>query len=120
MIADRGRGKIINITTMAAHIGMPGAALYGASKAAVELLTKARAAEHVPRGVNVKCDCSRSGPHGEAAGLGDIPEQLAKLAPAGRVARPEEIAAAAVYLASEESDFVHGATLVIDGGRTAT
>jgi len=52
--------------------------------------------------------------------LGDAVEQLASLAPAGRAAELEEIAAAAVYLASDEAAFVHGATLAVDGGRVAT
>jgi NAD(P)-dependent dehydrogenase (short-subunit alcohol dehydrogenase family) len=53
------------------------------------------------------------------AAMGEGIDQIASLAPAGRAARPEEIAAAAVYLAGDESDFVHGATLAVDGGRTA-
>jgi NAD(P)-dependent dehydrogenase (short-subunit alcohol dehydrogenase family) len=118
-MAERGTGKIINITTMVAYFGMPAAAAYGASKAAVDLLTKAWAAEYGPRGVNV--NAISPGPvrtEGTAA-MGEGLDQLASLAPAGRPARPEEIAAAAVYLASEESDFVHGATLAVDGGRVA-
>jgi NAD(P)-dependent dehydrogenase (short-subunit alcohol dehydrogenase family) len=52
-MAERGAGKIINITTMAAHIGTPEALFYGATKAALTLLTKARATEFAPKGVNV-------------------------------------------------------------------
>ena len=118
-MAARGHGKIINITTMVAYFGMPSASAYGASKAAVDLLTKAWAAEYGPRGVNV--NAISPGPvrtEGTAA-MGEGIDQIASLAPAGRAARPEEIAAAAVYLASDESDFVHGATLAVDGGRTA-
>jgi len=118
-MAERGTGKIINITTMVAYFGMPAASAYGASKAAMDLLTKAWAAEYGPRGVNV--NAISPGPvrtEGTAA-MGEGLDQLASLAPAGRPARPEEIAAAAVYLASEESDFVHGATLAVDGGRVA-
>jgi NAD(P)-dependent dehydrogenase (short-subunit alcohol dehydrogenase family) len=51
---------------------------------------------------------------------GDMPERFAALAPAGRVAEPEEIAAAIAYLASDEASFIHGATIPVDGGRTAT
>jgi NAD(P)-dependent dehydrogenase (short-subunit alcohol dehydrogenase family) len=50
----------------------------------------------------------------------DMPERFAALAPAGRVAEPEEIAAAIAYLASDEASFIHGATIPVDGGRTAT
>jgi NAD(P)-dependent dehydrogenase (short-subunit alcohol dehydrogenase family) len=51
--------------------------------------------------------------------MGEGLDQLASVAPAGRPARPEEIASAALYLAGDESDFVHGATLAVDGGRAA-
>jgi NAD(P)-dependent dehydrogenase (short-subunit alcohol dehydrogenase family) len=118
-MARRGKGKIINITTMVAYFGMPGASGYGASKAAIDLLTKAWAAEYGPRGVNVNAIAPGPVRTEGTAGMGKGLDQLASLAPAGRPARPEEIAAAAVYLASDESDFVHGATLAIDGGRTA-
>ncbi len=118
-MAARGSGKIINITTMVAYFGMPGAAAYGASKAAVDLLTKAWAAEYGPRGVNVNAISPGPVRTEGAAALGDVLEQLASVAPAGRPAEPAEIAAAAVYLASDEAAFVHGATLAVDGGRVA-
>jgi len=120
-MAQRGAGKVINITTMAASFGMPGLAAYGASKAAVELLTKAWAAEYGPSGVNV--NAIAPGPiRTEGAtdsGRGAALDRLASAAPAGRAGRPEEIAAAAVYLASDEAAFVHGAILPVDGGRVA-
>jgi NAD(P)-dependent dehydrogenase (short-subunit alcohol dehydrogenase family) len=53
-------------------------------------------------------------------GFGYIPNQIAALAPAGRQAEPEELAAAIVFLASEDASFVHGVTLAVDGGRVAT
>jgi NAD(P)-dependent dehydrogenase (short-subunit alcohol dehydrogenase family) len=115
----RGHGRVINITTMVASFGMPGASAYGASKAALDLLTKAWAVEYGPHGINV--NAISPGPvrtEGTEA-MGDGLDQLAKLAPAGRPARPEEIAAAALYLASDESGFVHGVTLAVDGGRLA-
>jgi NAD(P)-dependent dehydrogenase (short-subunit alcohol dehydrogenase family) len=119
-MAQRGSGKIINVTTTAAYVGMPAASAYGASKAAVDLLTKAWAAEFGPHGVQV--NAVSPGPvrtEGTAA-MGQALDQLASLAPAGRPGRPEEIAAAAVYLASSEADFVNGATLAVDGGMVAT
>jgi NAD(P)-dependent dehydrogenase (short-subunit alcohol dehydrogenase family) len=118
-MAARGNGKIINITTMVAYFGMPGAAAYGASKAAVDLLTKAWAAEYGPQGVNVNAISPGPVRTEGAAALGEVVEQIARVAPAGRPAEPEEIAAAAVYLASDEAGFVHGATLALDGGRVA-
>jgi len=118
-MAARGSGKVINITTMAASFGMPGLAAYGASKAAVELLTKAWAAEYGPSGVNVNAIAPgpvRTEPSGARA---DFADQVGSLAPVGRAGQPEDIAAAAVYLASDEAAFVHGAILPVDGGRVA-
>jgi NAD(P)-dependent dehydrogenase (short-subunit alcohol dehydrogenase family) len=119
-MAERGAGKIINITTMAAHVGMPGLALYGATKAALTLLTKSWTAEFGPSGVNV--NAIAPGPIRTPANVAFGEAQLHQLTstlPAGRAALPSEIAAAAVYLASSEANFVHGVTLPVDGGRTA-
>jgi NAD(P)-dependent dehydrogenase (short-subunit alcohol dehydrogenase family) len=118
-MAARGRGAIVNVGTMAAEFGVADMSLYGASKAALVLLTKAWAAEFGPRGVRV--NAVNPGPtrtEGTAA-LGDVIDQFAALAPAGRPALPEEIAAAITYLASGDASFVHGAILAVDGGRTA-
>lgn len=119
-MAARGSGKIINITTMGALIGLPEAPLYGATKAALTLLTKAWAAEFAAQGVNVNAIAPGPTRTPGTEALGD--QALAMLAstlPARRIASPAEIAAAAVFLASDEANFVHGATLPVDGGRTA-
>ena len=120
-MAERGAGKVINISTMVAAFGMAGFAAYGASKAAIDLLTKAWAAEYGPAGVTV--NAIAPGPirteGAEDRGRGAAQDKLASAAPAGRTGRPEEIAAAAVYLASDEAAFVHGAILPVDGGRAA-
>jgi NAD(P)-dependent dehydrogenase (short-subunit alcohol dehydrogenase family) len=118
-MVERGSGKIINITTMVAHVGMPGMALYGATKAALTLLTKSWATEFGPSGVNVNAIAPGPTRTPGTDGMGEGLDQLAQTLPAGRVARPAEIAEAAVYLASEEANFVHGATLPVDGGRIA-
>jgi NAD(P)-dependent dehydrogenase (short-subunit alcohol dehydrogenase family) len=118
-MAERGSGKVINITTMAAHIGMSGMALYGASKAALTLLTKSWAAEFGPNGVNVNAIAPGPTRTPGTAVMGEGLDQLASTLPAGRPAHPSEIAEAAVYLASSEANFVHGVTLPVDGGRTA-
>lgn len=121
LMVSRGSGKIINITTMVAHFGQSGFGLYGATKAALTLLTRSWAAEFGPSGVNV--NAISPGPTRTPwteAGLGEeVLDQLAQQAPARRVASPSEIADAAVYLASNEANFVHGVTLHVDGGRTA-
>ena len=116
----RGSGKIINLTTMAAYVGIPEMALYGASKAALALLTKSWAAEFGPSGVNVNAISPGPTRTPGTAEMDEGLEQLARALPAGRAAEPWEIAEAAVYLASPEANFVHGITLHVDGGRAAT
>ncbi len=117
-MARGGKGAIVNVGTMAAEFGAPGTSLYGASKAALVLLTKAWAAEG-PSGVRV--NAVNPGPtrtEGTAV-LGEVIDEFAALAPAGRPASPDEIAAAITYLASDDASFVHGAILAVDAGRTA-
>ncbi|HEX4205650.1 MAG TPA: SDR family oxidoreductase [Ktedonobacteraceae bacterium] len=118
-MAERGSGKIINITTMVAHVGQPKMALYGATKAALTLLTKAWATEFGPNGVNVNAISPGPTRTEGTESMGEGLDQLASTLPARRVASPSEIADAAVYLASDEANFVHGATLPVDGGRIA-
>ncbi len=120
-MAERGWGSIVNVSTMVASFGQPGMAMYGASRAALELLTKAWAAEYGPSGVRI--NAVSPGPP-RTRMMEAVPEEmvnrLASLAPAGRVAEPEELAAAIVFLASDDASFVHGVTLAVDGGRSAT
>ena len=119
-MAERGWGSIVNVSTMVASFGQAGMAMYGASRAALELLTKAWAAEYGPSGVRV--NAVAPGPT-RTRMMEAVPDemvnQLAGLAPAGRVAQPEELAAAIVFLASDEASFVHGVTLAVDGGRVS-
>ncbi len=120
-MAERGWGSIVNVSTMVASFGQAGMAMYGASRAALELLTKAWAAEYGPSGVRV--NAVAPGPT-RTRMMEAVPDemvnQLAGQAPAGRAAQPEEIAAAIVFLASNEASFVHGVALAVDGGRAAT
>ncbi|MEU9475972.1 SDR family NAD(P)-dependent oxidoreductase [Streptomyces sp. NPDC048191] len=118
-MAERGQGAIVNVSTMVAEYGVAGMALYGSSKAAVNLLTKAWAAEFGPHGVRV--NAVEPGPtrtEGTAV-MGDDLEALAAQAPAGRPAEAREIAEAIAYLAGDGASFVQGAVLPVDGGRTA-
>ncbi|GAA3817760.1 SDR family NAD(P)-dependent oxidoreductase [Streptomyces chiangmaiensis] len=118
-MAERGYGAIINVGTMVAEYGAPGMALYGSSKAALNLLTKAWAAEYGPRGVRV--NAVEPGPTRTegTAGMGEDLNALAAQAPAGRPGEPEEIAEAIAFLAGDGASFVHGAVLPVDGGRVA-
>ena len=120
-MAERGWGSIVNVSTMIASFGQAGMAMYGASRAALELLTKTWTVEYGPSGVRV--NAVAPGPTRTRmmeAIPAEMVNQLAALAPAGRVAEPEELAAAIVFLASDDASFVHGVTLAVDGGRSAT
>jgi NAD(P)-dependent dehydrogenase (short-subunit alcohol dehydrogenase family) len=118
-MAKRGHGAIVNVTTMVAEFGMTNMALYGSSKAALVLLTKSWAAEYGPSGVRVNAVSPGPTQTEGTAGMGEALDQLASAAPSGRPGRPEEIASAIVYLASDEASFIHGAVLPVDGGRVA-
>lgn len=118
-MAARGTGAIVNISTQVAAYGAAGMSLYGSSKAAVNLLTKAWAAEYGPQGVRVNAVGVGPTRTEGTAGMGDGLDQLAGQAPAGRPATPEEIASAVLYLASDAASYVQGAVLPVDGGRTA-
>lgn len=117
---ERGRGSIINVTTMVASKGVPGASVYSASKAAVESLTRTWAAEFGAGGVRV--NSVAPGPtrtEGVAAEWGETNEELGRSLPLGRTADPEEIAHAVLFLASPRSSFITGSTLHADGGGSA-
>ncbi|MHB8268412.1 SDR family NAD(P)-dependent oxidoreductase [Bradyrhizobium sp.] len=119
LMAQRGKGAIVNVSTMVAEYGAPGLSLYGSSKAAVNLLTKAWAAEYGPKGVRVNAVSPGPTRTEGTAVMGDALQQLAAQAPAGRPAAPEEIAEAILFLATDRASFIQGAILPVDGGRTA-
>lgn len=118
-------GAIINFASVGGLIGIPKMAAYCTSKAAVIGLTRQMAADWTRLGIRVNCLCP-----GRVAGTGmdhyimqldTLSETQAKLAkyPIGRFGKPEEIAQAALFLASHESSFISGTTLCVDGGMTA-
>src|SRR5271165_7040086 len=121
-----GGGTIINTASGWGLAGGAKAAVYCASKGAVVLLTKAMAIDHGPQKIRVNCICPGDTDTGmlreEAQQLGEENSRfLAESAkrPLGRVGTPEEIAQAALYLASDASSFVTGTALVVDGGGLA-
>lgn len=129
MIA-RGRGSIVNISSVASSVkGVPNRCVYGASKAAVIGLTKAVAADFIGRGIrcNAICPGTTQSPSlddriaANAAGAGGLEAARAAFVarqPMGRLGTVEEMAALVVYLASDESGFMTGQAIVIDGGHS--
>ncbi|WP_449343259.1 SDR family NAD(P)-dependent oxidoreductase [Streptomyces silvisoli] len=115
-MAERGGGAIVNVSTMAADYGISGLALYGSSKAALNQLTRAWAAEYGPRGVRVNTVVPGPTRTEGMEGMSEAMDAVAAQVPA---AEPEEIAEAIAYLASDAASFVQGAHLAVDGGRTA-
>jgi NAD(P)-dependent dehydrogenase (short-subunit alcohol dehydrogenase family) len=120
-MAQRGHGVIVNVSTMVASFGTTGSAVYAASKAALNLLTKSWAAEYGPRGVRV--NAVAPGPTATDNAFAQFGEDglaaMMRHAPARRVATPAEIAETIAYLASDRASFIHGAVVPVDGGRTA-
>jgi NAD(P)-dependent dehydrogenase (short-subunit alcohol dehydrogenase family) len=119
LMAERGKGAIVNLSTMVADYGAPGMSLYGSSKAAINLLTKTWAAEYGPKGVRVNAVSPGPTRTEGTDAMGEGLEELAAQAPAGRPASADEIAEAIVFLATDRASFIHGAKLAVDGGRTA-
>lgn len=116
-MAQRGRGSIINMASMAGTIGLAGGAAYGATKAAMSSLTRSWAAEYSPQGVRV--NAIAPGPVFSSADKAELIEGLAKTTLLGRGAQVEEIADVIAFLASEKASYVTGSVIAADGGRTA-
>jgi NAD(P)-dependent dehydrogenase (short-subunit alcohol dehydrogenase family) len=118
---ERGRGSIVNVSTMAATVGMPGLSAYGATKAALESLTRTWAAELGASGIRV--NTVAPGPTGTEMFLTnmDAATQSAVAASTilGRVADPQEIARVIVFVATDAGSYLTGATIAADAGRTA-
>jgi NAD(P)-dependent dehydrogenase (short-subunit alcohol dehydrogenase family) len=118
MIAAGG-GVIINLGSWIARLAVPVSSLYSSTKGAMETMTRAWAAEFGPRGVRVNAISPGVIVSPDWDTATDHPgEVMMRGTPAGRSGHPDAIAAAAVYLASDESAFVHGTVLDVDGGRT--
>jgi 2-keto-3-deoxy-L-fuconate dehydrogenase len=118
-----GGGSVINMGSVAGLVGLRGRAAYCASKGAVIALTRALAVDHVADGVRVNCVCPGTVDSPWVRRLvedaGESLDALRARQPMGRLGTPEEIAAAAMYLAGDGAAFATGTVLTIDGGLTA-
>jgi NAD(P)-dependent dehydrogenase (short-subunit alcohol dehydrogenase family) len=118
-----GSGSIINISSTAGLVGSPGgSSAYTATKGAVRLFTKATATQHARD--NIRCNSVHPGPIAtdmikDTLENRELWEQRLQRLPMRRVGTPEDVAYGVLYLASDESSFVTGSELVIDGGTTA-
>jgi NAD(P)-dependent dehydrogenase (short-subunit alcohol dehydrogenase family) len=117
-MAARGHGSIVSVSSMAGGVGLVGGAAYGATKASLEAMTRAWAAEYSASGVRVNAIApgpvytpSPSGPEFITA--------LGETTPMKRASQPEEIAGVIAFLASERASYITGTTVPVDGGRRA-
>ena len=118
MIASGG-GSVVNASTMAASVAMPGLSVYSASKAALESLTRTWAAELAGAGVRVNTVAPGPTYTEMAASMGNATQAIARTTLLSRLASTAEIAEAILFLASDRSSYMTGVTLAADGGRTA-
>jgi NAD(P)-dependent dehydrogenase (short-subunit alcohol dehydrogenase family) len=119
-MAERGSGAIVMIGSWMARVGVPFAAMYTATKAAEEQMTRTWAAEFGPRGVRVNTVAPgvTLTPGNEAAR--EVLDHMAAGTPAGVVVRPQDIAAGVFFLVSDAAAMINGSTLDVDGGLSAT
>jgi meso-butanediol dehydrogenase/(S,S)-butanediol dehydrogenase/diacetyl reductase len=120
----QGAGSIVNLASIEGMEGFQGQAAYNASKGGVVLLTRNMAVDFAPSGVRVNCLCPGLIDTPLTAilhepGLESVMSRFTSWHPIGRRGRPEEVAAAALFLASDDASFVTGVALPVDGGFTA-
>ncbi|GGN11213.1 short-chain dehydrogenase [Lentzea pudingi] len=117
----RGKGSIVNVSSIAAVVGTPVGSVYNASKAAMDALTRSWAVEFGAAGVRV--NSVAPGPVATEKALaeaGEVFDEISKNLPLQRVGQPDEIAEAVLFLASEKSSFITGSVITADGGYVAS
>jgi NAD(P)-dependent dehydrogenase (short-subunit alcohol dehydrogenase family) len=117
----KGKGSIVNVSSIAAVVGTPVGSVYNASKAAMDALTRSWAIEFGPAGVRV--NSVAPGPVATDKALaeaGEVFDAIAKALPLQRVGQPDEIAEAVLFLASEKASFITGSVITADGGYVAS
>lgn len=121
IMRERGYGKIINLSSTLSQSVVPGRSVYAGIKAGIDHLTEALAMEWAPYGirVNALAPTAVNTPSRQAILQGPNLERVLARIPLGRLATPEDLIGAVIYLASESSDFVTGQTLFVDGGWVA-
>jgi len=119
-MVERGSGVIVNIGSWMAQVGSPMAAMYTATKAADEQLTRTWAAEYGPAGVRVNTVAPGVTITPGNEDFREVLDQMTASTPAGVVVQPDDIAAAVAFLASDDATMIHGTTLYVDGGISAT
>lgn len=122
LMAATGGGRIINITTVGAVRGGAGMAVYHASKAALNMLTKCMAVEWAPLNINVNAvgpGLTKTGFSQPIWGNPEVEKMVAAKIPKGRLAEPEEIVGAVLFLCSDASAYITGETIYVDGGTLA-
>jgi NAD(P)-dependent dehydrogenase (short-subunit alcohol dehydrogenase family) len=118
-MAARGHGAIVNVSTMVAARGAAGMAAYGASKAALEALTRSWATEYDPAGVRVNAVALGPSRTEVTKSMGEMLDTLAAASPLGRANEPDEVAHAIAYLAGEQARPITGTVLAVDAGRVS-
>jgi 3-oxoacyl-[acyl-carrier protein] reductase len=124
LMRDAGGGVILNVGSTAGIRPRPGLTWYNASKGAVNLMSRSLAVELAPWRIRVNALCPVAGDTPLLAALMGVPDTLEARAkfiasiPLGRLCLPSDVAAAALFLASDEAEFITGVEFPVDGGRT--
>jgi 3-oxoacyl-[acyl-carrier protein] reductase len=117
---DSAGGSIINISSVVSTLGFPNASVYSGTKGAVDAITRSLAKELGPRGIRVNAInpgmVETEGTHSAGIAGSEMRKQVEAQTPLGRIGQPQDIAGAAVFLASSDSSWITGETFVISGG----